>query len=154
METSQKKECIRHQFIEKLYQLTPATPGKWGVMSVQQMVEHLIDYIKVANGRVSLPVVTPADKIERAQAFLLTEIPFKENTGNVLMPDTPAPIQYESYVEAVNALKQEIDYFFEVFENNPTLTTSNPFFGELNIDLNIRLLYKHMLHHLTQFGAY
>ena len=49
-------------------------------------------------------------------------------------------------------LQQELTYFFETFNNNPLLQTSNPFFGDLTYQQNVQLLYKHSRHHLTQFG--
>jgi hypothetical protein len=44
-------------------------------------------------------------------------------------------------------------YFFEVFEKDTALVTRNPFFGDLNFEQNVQLLYKHSLHHLRQFGV-
>ena len=41
---------------------------------------------------------------------------------------------------------------FQAFSNNKTLVVRNPFFGDLNYDLWIALLYKHGKHHLRQFG--
>ena len=41
----------------------------------------------------------------------------------------------------------------EAFEKNPDLVTRNPFFGDLNFEQSVQLLYKHALHHLRQFGG-
>ena len=54
---------------------------------------------------------------------------------------------------AIGALQLELIYFFEAFEKNPALITRNPFFGDLNFEQNVQLLYKHALHHLRQFGV-
>jgi len=38
---------------------------------------------------------------------------------------------------------------FTAFANNPSLITTNPFFGDLNFEENVYLLHKHALHHLN-----
>jgi len=70
-----------------------------------------------------------------------------------LMDEEPAPLQYKTVQAAIGALQQELIYFFETFEKNPELVTRNPFFGDLNFEQNVQLLYKHALHHLRQFGV-
>jgi hypothetical protein len=40
-----------------------------------------------------------------------------------------------------------------VFQENHMQQTRNPFFGDLNFEENVHLLYKHALHHLKQFGV-
>jgi hypothetical protein len=65
----------------------------------------------------------------------------------------PAPVQNPSKAEAVKELKEELDFFFTVFEKNNMQVTRNPFFGDLTYAQNIQLLYKHALHHLNQFSA-
>jgi hypothetical protein len=62
-------------------------------------------------------------------------------------------LQHATLQAAIGELQQELINFFEVFENNPQLLTRNPFFGDLNFDQNVQLLYKHALHHLKQFGV-
>jgi len=41
---------------------------------------------------------------------------------------------------------------FEVYAANEKLQIRNPFFGDLNFEQNVALLYKHAVHHLKQFG--
>jgi hypothetical protein len=69
------------------------------------------------------------------------------------MPETPAPVVNPSVDSAVQELQKEIGYFFSVFEQNKMQVTRNPFFGDLNYDQNVHLLYKHAMHHLRQFGV-
>jgi hypothetical protein len=87
------------------------------------------------------------------RAFLESEKPFRENTPNALMPEIPAPVRNPSKEEALKELKNEIDFFFSVFEKNNLQVTRNPFFGDLNYEQNVQLLYKHAMHHLKQFGS-
>jgi len=83
---------------------------------------------------------------------MLSETPFRENTTNPLMPEVPAPVVNVSKDEAINELQNELKFFFSVFEKNNLQVTRNPFFGDLNYEENVQLLYKHAAHHLKQFG--
>ncbi len=70
------------------------------------------------------------------------------------MGEEPAPLKKHTKEAAIGKLQEEIIYFFEVFEKNPTMKTTNPIFGELDFEMNIQLLYRHALHHLRQFGIH
>ena len=148
-----KKAFLRNGYISSLQSLDEATTPRWGKMNMRQMVEHMADYVRLANGRMTLPAVTPEERLPKMQDFLRSERPVPENTGNVLMPDTPPPFRLESKAAAIAELQSEIDHFFDVFENQPDIAIPNPFFGLLNYELQIRLLYKHGTHHLRQFGV-
>ena len=84
--------------------------------------------------------------------WIMSDKPFRENTANPLMPEVPAPVRNPSVEDALRELDTEMKYFFTVFEQNNLNTTRNPFFGDLNFEQNVQLLYKHALHHLKQFG--
>ncbi len=149
----QKAEFLRHGFVPALSQLDADAPRKWGKMNVQQMIEHMSDYIRIASGKTPMQTVTPEDKLPRMQGFLASEKPFPENTPNVLMPDTPAPVRNATKQDAVNELQAEINHFFAVHEQDAGKITANPFFGDLGFEQQVQLLYKHATHHLRQFGA-
>ena len=148
-----KKKFLREEYIPLLRQLKPDTERRWGKMNVHQMIEHMSDYVRVSSGRNPLGIVTPEEHLPKYKEFMKSEKPFKENTPNSLLPDEPNPVKFEDINEATKELKEEIDYFFEAFEDNPSLTTTHPFFGELNFEENVHLLHKHAMHHLRQFGV-
>ena len=147
-----KAAFLRNGFIPLMQQLRPGAKGKWGVMNGQQMAEHFIDALCIANGKLLLPPVTPEEQLPKYREFLLSEKPFKENTKSPLMSEEPQAIKYASMEEVIVKLQKELDYFFIVFENNLHLKTCNPIFGYLNYEENIQLLHKHATHHLKQFG--
>ena len=150
----EKENFLRTKLIPCLQRIDPATPPQWGKMSVQSMIEHYGgDAVRNANGRLKIDaLVTPPEHLERMREFLMSDKPFKENTMNPLMGTEPAPLRYKTIQAAIGALQEELIYFFEVFEKNPRLLTRNPFFGDLNFEQSVQLLYKHALHHLRQFG--
>lgn len=151
MNTS-KEIFLKKNFIPLLEKLKGDEKGKWGIMNAQQMIEHFADGVKHANGKIVLPTLHEGEKLQKFRYFLMSEEPFKENTKNPLIAKEGLPLRERDLPSAINKLKKELDYFFEVFENHPELKTGNAFFGELDYDMNIQLLHKHAMHHLKQFG--
>jgi hypothetical protein len=91
-----KVHFIKHDYIPILQTLTADHKAKWGKMDAQQMVEHMRDIFKLANGK--------------------------------------------------------IEEVFTVYAADPDKLLMHPVFGELDYDLQIRYLDKHVRHHLRQFG--
>ncbi|MEP6647929.1 MAG: hypothetical protein ABJC12_12645 [Saprospiraceae bacterium] len=151
----EKENFLRTKLISYLQRLDPATLPKWGKMSVQQMIEHYAgDAVRNANGRLKIEnIVTPPEHLEKMREFMMSEKPFKENTNNPLMGEEPLPPRYKTVQAAIGSLQQELIYFFDAYEKNPSMVIRNPFFGDLNFEQNVQLLYKHALHHLRQFGV-
>ena len=151
----EKENFLRTKLVKYLQQLNPATPPRWGKMNVQQMIEHLAgDVTPVASGRLKFDeILVPTENLQRMRDFLMSDKPFKENTKNPLLGEEPRPLRYKTVQAAIGALQQELIYFFEAFEKDHNLITRNPFFGDLNFEQNVQLLYKHSLHHLRQFGV-
>ena len=151
----EKENFLRTKLVSYLQRLDPATPPRWGKMNVQQMIEHYAgDALRNASGRLKIDhIITRPENLERMREFMLSNKPFKENTKNPLMGEDPVSLRYKTVQAAIGALQQELIYFFEAFEKNPELVTRNPFFGDLDFEQNVQLLYKHALHHLRQFGV-
>lgn len=148
----QKLAFLKNEFIPLLQKLETNAKGSWGVLNAQQMVEHFTDSIQSANGKRILPAVYEGEKLEKTRQFMFSETPFPENTRNSLMNETGDPIKQPDMSSAIVKLKEELDYFFEIFEKDSSHVTQNPFFGELDFGGNVHLLHKHAMHHLRQFG--
>ncbi|MFN4006266.1 MAG: hypothetical protein ACK4HE_02025 [Chitinophagaceae bacterium] len=148
-----KIEFLKTKFIPLLQTIPPNTKGQWGVLSLQQMIEHMGDAFKNAAGKLILPPLTSGETLEKMRAFLMSEKPFKENTQNPYMDAKGAPTRQPNVTAAISRLEKSIADFFNHFAANPNATTSNAFFGELTFEQNVQLLYKHALHHLKQFGV-
>ena len=52
MTHKEKLDFLKTTFINKLKQLQPMQKGQWGVLHGQEMIEHFIDAVKLANGTV------------------------------------------------------------------------------------------------------
>lgn len=149
---AEKAHFLRNGYIALLQTLEPTAKGAWGKMNAQQMVEHMADYFRMASGKDPQQVALPPEQVERSRQFLHTEKPFRENTPNSLMADTPPPVRHELMQQSIDELWQELQYFFKVFEDEPDKLVVNPFFGELDYAMSVQLLHKHATHHLRQFG--
>lgn len=152
MSHSQKLNFISVVVPELLNRLNATDKGNWGVLNAQQMVEHLSDSVRIANGKIPKTIVTPEEHLERVRTFMLSDKPFKENTKNIQMPDIPTPVVNSTMQDAIDELKTELRDYIKVFEKDPLKTITNPFFGELNFEAWTHLLNKHFEHHCRQFN--
>lgn len=147
-----KVDFLKNDFVPLLGKLKPGAKGVWGIMDAQQMVEHFADAVKNASGKLILPQLSQGEHLEKMRLFLMSEQPLKENTDNPLIPKEGIPHRQPDLQSAINKLQSELDFFFKTYQENPSLKTGNAFFGSLDYEMNIQLLYKHAMHHLRQFG--
>ncbi len=90
---AEKADFLRTEFIPLLKQISTETKPTWGKMTMQQMVEHFTDSVRIASGKtIFADVVTPPEHLQKVRDFILSEKPFRENTINSLLPETPAPV--------------------------------------------------------------
>lgn len=147
-----KEIFLKKDLVPMLKKLKADEKGKWGIMNAQQMVEHCADAVKSANGKLALPLLNEGERLQKSREFLMSDNPFKENIKNPLIPEEGFKLRKPDMESAINVLQKELDYFFEIFEKHPDIKTNNPFFGELDYNMNVQLLHKHAVHHLKQFG--
>lgn len=152
MDIKDKEQFLATEFTALLRNATAETAPAWGKLSLQGMVEHFTDYTRIASGKEKIEqVLTPEEHISKSHDFLRSDKPFRPNTPNALMGEEPAPLRHQNLDAAIDELQHELDHFFAAFRDGLT-HSRNPFFGDLNYELNVHLLYKHALHHLRQFG--
>lgn len=134
-----------------LNQLEENTPAKWGKMNAQRMVEHLSESILMSLGDHSTPLQIPADKIEKMQAFLASDVPFPKD---FIVPFAleEFELRHEEIELAVDELVDNWIAFEEYYENHPDSTNMHPFYGDLIGKQWLRIHQKHFTHHFQQFG--
>lgn len=138
-------------FKEKLSALKPETQAVWGHMSAQRMVEHLGDSVRLSFQDHNFPLTVPADKIERAQAFIASEHPMPKNFRvDFAKPETP--LRLDSIDAAVEDLLEAWEGYERWWNANPDATRLHPSFGSLNRAQWQRVHAKHFAHHFEQFG--
>jgi hypothetical protein len=150
----QKLNFIRNECAAKVKNLSAGTMGKWGKMNAQQMVEHLAAFFYVSTGEIKFDLVTPAEHLPKFKEFLLSGKEFRENTKapSAVIGEETVPLRYATMEEAVEKLAVSIAAFENYFKDDPSKTTLHPVFGDLNFEEWVLLHYKHVTHHLRQFG--
>lgn len=149
-----KLAFIKKDLFSLLDSISAETNANWGKMNTQQMVEHLAAFFKVSTGKITFDLLTPEEHLPKYKEFLLSDKPFRENTKAPVqvIGEEPLPVEYKSYKEAVEKLHEAVEHFETYFKNAPGKKTNHPVFGPLNFDEWVLLHYKHVTHHLRQFG--
>ena len=150
----QKLAFIKNDFFSFLENIAAETKANWGKMNAQQMVEHVAAFFNVSTEKIKFDLVTPEEHLPKFKEFLLSDKQFRENTkapANVI-GEEPQPLRYKNYEEAIEKLHEAVDHFEAYFKTNPDKKTMHPVFGLLNFEEWVLLHYKHVTHHLRQFG--
>ena len=129
--------------------------GTWGVMNGQQMVEHVAAFFAVSTGKIKFDLVTPLEHLPKYREFLLSDKDFRENTKAPasVIGEEALPLRYVTMEEALENLIKSIIDFENYFMVDAEKKTLHPVFGELNFEEWVLLHYKHVRHHLRQFGV-
>ena len=146
-----KLNFLKTDFIKLLSTLKSNDKGSWGLLNGQQMVEHISDSVRIANGKDKMKLHTPEGQVEAFRKFAMSDKEFKPNTKNALLPEIPPPVRNANMQEAIVELENEITDFISYFEINKEATITNPIFGDLNFEEWVHLLFKHAMHHCKQF---
>ncbi len=149
-----KLQFITVESLEKLNALTESIQPNWGVMSAQEMIEHVEYVFAISIEKNKTKLYTPTEQLSAYKAFLLSDKQFRENTKAPIemVGETPEPLRYTSLDEAKERLANSINDFTAFFEGNEDRQTMHPAFGMLDYNEWVLMHYKHVLHHLKQFG--
>ena len=137
------------EMIQRIKNLSPDAKPLWGKMTVDQMLSHCIAPIDVALGTEKLKMSFPMRMLGRMMKKSWLDAPeFKKNS-----PTAKEFIRKDSYdfeVTKTQLIKktQKLGEGFQVVK-----LEVHPFWGKLNeADWN-NLQWKHLDHHLRQFGV-
>jgi hypothetical protein len=136
---------------QRIAQLKPDSERRWGRMTSAQVLTHCARGMEMATGELKLPRIFLGRLIgwKIGSLVLRDDKPFGRNSPTakeLVVKDAPD-------FEAGRArLLAAIDRFVAA---GPTGCTTHPhtFFGKLTSDQWAILAYKHLDHHLRQFGA-
>jgi hypothetical protein len=111
--------------IKRIEALTPNAQRKWGTMTLPQMLEHCILQLKLALGIIK--------SNEKKTSFLNV-------TLNMTAIDE-VTVEQERLLQLLQTVQQHNHF------------QPHPFFGAVNKKDWGRLIWKHLSHHLKQFGV-
>jgi len=136
--------------LDRINSLTPETQPGWGQMTVAQMLAHCAEIQEVANGKelknTSLLIKLFKSVIRNA---VVGEKPFPRNTKTHPQYKQSSDRDFET--EKTRLLKA-LDKFVIAGSENSDLPT-HPLFGDMTPGERGWSTYKHLDHHLSQFGV-
>ena|SRR5215472_7702748 len=138
------------EIVSRIDNLQPTSQRHWGKMDVAQMLAHCSAGIDMASGRLNLPRAFLGRVLGRLVKPLYTnEKPFSRNspTAKELVFSSPC-----DFLREQEQLRVKVRQFHEGGEARCT-RHPHPFFGALTPEEWGRGTYKHLDHHLRQFGV-
>ena len=136
------------EFISSINKLTPETTANWGKMSVNQMFKHTNEALIVAFGEKELRINFLMKFLGKMMKNKVFNSDFKKNS-----PTAPEFIFKDNY-DFEKSKNDLITNFSRFAEGEKSVTlTEHPFWGKMNHDDWNKLMWKHMDHHLRQFGV-
>lgn len=140
------------EIVNRIHRLNIDSKRKWGVMKVEQMMLHCDKVLQVACGKISLPKVN----------FLLYGIGIltkKEMAifNNGIPPNMPTfrklIVNFEcSFEDSKSSLLKTL-YEFKAILESGEVPNHHCLFGKMTLEDWAFLEYKHLHHHLKQFGV-
>jgi len=144
---------VYSQTAQRIQSLSVSSLRKWGSMTVEQMLAHCADQIRLALGEKAAhekPTFFNRN-IAKYAGLWLPRIPIKNMKGPVDMDWQ----QFGSQPQDVTSEKQQLILLLKQFRASALGSHFNPhpMFGKLNRSQWARFMYVHIDHHLRQFGV-
>ena len=116
------------------------------------MVEHLAWTFEVSIGQARVESSVPEARRERWKAILYDATPMPPDFRNPALVAGLPPLRHAGLAEARAALSRVVDRFLEQCRAAPAAAHTHPVFGPLAAEEWSRNHFKHIYHHLLQFG--
>lgn len=131
----------------RMDRLAPDATPKWGRMNAPQMVCHCTDALRMVSGELRAAPKNVPIRFPPLKQLIIYWLPFPKGapTAPELLARRPGEWQGE-----VQALRRELDGVVKRGRSGPFVP--HPAFGKLTPTAWGALGYKHLDHHLRQFG--
>ena len=142
---------VNKELISRLFRLMPDTPRRWGTMTVGQMLVHCTDQLRISLGEKSVTSLrVPFFLKPLLKRFLVKRLTaFK--AGMKTLPEMDArrgmtpPTTFATDHATLLAYLRPARY--------PASGIEHPLFGHLSAQEFGEITWKHLDHHLRQFGV-
>jgi hypothetical protein len=141
---------VSNDLIKRVNQLSATATPQWGKMNVGQMLAHCKVGFKVATGETRIKRAFLGLIFGRlGKKQLLTDKPFGKN-----LP-TAKEFIFTGEADFNEEKTTLVNYLTKVQQGGPSVFTTepHPFFGKMSTAEWDALMYKHLDHHLRQFGV-
>lgn len=147
-----RDKFLRYLLLNALAPLSEDEMPRWGRMTPQQMVEHLVWAFELSTGQEHSDCPFSVPERERAMAFLYDDRPSPREFMNPALVAGIPPLRYASLVDAKIALGVEVRRFLQQLTTTPDGMYTHQVFGPIGVEEWSRTHFKHGYHHLLQFG--
>lgn len=144
-------QSVADEIIGRLQKLTPTTPAQWGKMNVSQMLAHCnVTYEMAYENKHPKPNFLMRLILKTfVKNLVVNEIPYKKNaqTAPAFLITDEKEFDMEKN-RLIQYIQKTVDLGAESFEQKESHS-----FGSLSITEWNNMFYKHLDHHLRQFGV-
>lgn len=144
-------ESDLREILARLENLTPETKQKWGKMSAHETIVHLSDPMRVALGTRPVAFRKSILSMWPMKTLMLNYLPFPKNAPTarefVQGDKGTKPVDFAADMKE---LLKNIEQFHTLKDKDEL--PLNPVFGKLTAGQWASLQWKHIDHHLKQFG--
>lgn len=138
----------RRELQDRLLDLTPEHVARWGRMTAPQMVAHLRDALLMALGELPVASRRLPIRFPPLKQLIIYWLPFPKGAPTAPELLSRAPRDWPSEVAAVQSLLEQF-----ATRGPAARWPEHPAFGRLSRRAWGVLVYRHMDHHLRQFGV-
>ena len=138
----------RREIRDRVARVTPDRKAHWGKMSARQMVCHLAESLKMALGELPVEPKRLPIRYPPLKQFIVYLAPFPKNVPTAPELLARSPRDWHADVADLQTL---VDRFTP--RGAGGRWPEHPAFGKLSERAWGVLVYRHMDHHLRQFGA-
>ncbi|HEY5966622.1 MAG TPA: DUF1569 domain-containing protein [Chitinophagaceae bacterium] len=138
---------VKQEIIDRINKLTPQTQRQWGKMNVEQMLAHVQLPISCAygthqvKGSFLLKLLGPLFK-----SVLYNEKPYKQS-----LPTDKSYVVVDT--KDFEKEKQGLLEKLSMFSNDNIVLLNHPVWGKMSKEQWSKATWKHLDHHLKQFGV-
>jgi hypothetical protein len=138
---------VRQEVLDRLGRLSPEATPLWGRMTAPQMLAHLADWMLMAQGELEVAAIQRLLRYPPIKQLVIYYLPFPKG-----VPTAPELIKRKPSAWAVEhaAVCRHVQSFEN--SNQKELWPAHPVFGKMTPRAWGVLAYRHMDHHLRQFG--
>ena len=137
----------RQEITDRITRLMPESKAQWGRMSAPQMVCHLAESLKMALGELPVQPKRVPIRYPPLKQFIVYLAPFPKNVPTAPELLARSPRDWQADVADLRALVDRFE------PRDGASWPEHPAFGKLSERAWGVLVYRHMDHHLKQFGA-
>lgn len=141
---------VYNEVIQRIYTLSPESKAQWGKMNVSQMLAHCKEAFRVPLSEKKMPRIFAGLIFGWAiKSKLYDENPWKKN-----LPTSPNFL-IKDQREFTKEKEQLLSLVNKFYAAGPTGSGKfpHPFFGTFTSEQWGKAMFKHLDHHLKQFGV-